>query len=80
MIFLVIYPAITYAYVKVNKYRIDDEDEDFIARNKPVFGPYKIDRLDKTRMSLAFFMVTHYRKIVYSIVIILMKDYSFYQI
>jgi hypothetical protein len=36
--------------------------------------PYKIDRLDKTRMSLAFFMVNHYRRSVYAFIIVSMKD------
>lgn len=72
------YPLLTYAYIKFNKTRIDDNDEDFIARNEVVYGQFKIDRLDKTRMSLAFFLVSHNRKIIYSFLIVYMINMTYF--
>jgi hypothetical protein len=38
IIALTAYPILTYAFIKKNKERIKEEDEEFIARNEVVYG------------------------------------------
>jgi hypothetical protein len=76
----ILYPVITYAYIQYNKEKIEEKDNDFIARNEVVYGPYKLDRLDESKMGLSFFMVQFYKKVVFAFIIVFLSSKSSFQI
>ena len=77
LFFFVMYPIVTLAYLARNKDKmLNPLDEDFIKRHGAVFTPFKLSK----RWSLSFTLVANYRRLAYSIVIVLLADKPAHQL
>jgi hypothetical protein len=78
--FFILYPIVTYAYIQYNMEKIEQKDKDFVARNEVVYGPYKLERQDESKIGLGFFMVQFYRKVIFAFIIVFISSTSSFQI
>ena len=77
--FFVAYPIATYAYLSPRKERLEDLDEKFLRRkHRAVFAALRYYRKDRLGLGYIFFL--HYRRLIYSLVIVALSSYPSIQI
>ena len=70
---------ITYFYLRSNVERLEDVDEENLRlKHRAVFASLRYFR--KERMGLGFTLFIHYRRLAYSLIIVLLTDYPGQQI
>ena len=77
--FIICYHIITYKYLSTRVDRLEDVDEENLRmKHRAVFANLRYYR--KERMGLGYTFFIHYRRLFYSIIIVLLQDYPAQQI
>ena len=72
LMFMLVYPVITYWYLKKNVKLLENvEYENIRMKHKAVFANLRYYR--KNRMGLGFTLFVHYRRLIFSIIIVFMN-------
>ena len=75
--FFLMYPVVSFIYLIRNKSKmLDKENEDFEKRHGAMFNPFNLTRI----WSLSFTLVSNYRRLLYSFVIVFLSDLPAHQI
>ena len=72
LVFMLIYPVGTYWYLKKNVKLLEDVDyENIRKKHKAVFANLRYYR--KNRMGLGYTLIVHYRRLIFSVIIVFMN-------